>query len=147
MAAAHSVRFLFAYNQRMGGERSSTTRQRLAGKICSSCKAPLPPPHVPGERRCARCMAARSHRVYMSFMLRDVWHCVFLEEDLKTQLPKLLSFRDPRKIYEAAERGHALLDSEARLALEHGIEIGRGGIWLHLDNQQYASLRRERPPT
>src|ERR1035441_720707 len=32
------------------------------------------------------------HRVYMSFQDRQGWHCQFLEQDLKTPLPKKLHF-------------------------------------------------------
>jgi hypothetical protein len=36
-----------------------------------------------------------SHRVYMTFFQRDGWYVQFLESDLKTPLPKKLSFSDP----------------------------------------------------
>jgi len=36
------------------------------------------------------------HRVYMSFMLRQGWHFQFLEEDLKTSLPKKLREISPQ---------------------------------------------------
>jgi hypothetical protein len=32
------------------------------------------------------------HRVYMSFQCRYGWHCQFLEQDLKTPLPRKLHF-------------------------------------------------------
>ncbi len=31
-------------------------------------------------------------RVYLSFQLRNGWHCQFLEEDLKASLPRKLHF-------------------------------------------------------
>ena len=34
------------------------------------------------------------HRVYMSFMAREGWFCHFLEEDLRTPLPRKLAFAD-----------------------------------------------------
>ena len=43
---------------------------------------------------------ASSIGVYMYFMLRSGWHCQFLEPDLKTALPKKLTFTDARKIVE-----------------------------------------------
>lgn len=91
----------------MGGERSSTTRMRLAGKICCSCKSPLPSPHSPGEKYCTRCQPGNGgpHRVYMYFMRKDGWHCQFLEVDLKTPLSKKLTFEHPKEIIELAERG------------------------------------------
>jgi len=48
---------------------------------------------------------APHRRIYMYYMLRDCWHCQFLEADLKTPLPEKLSFRDPQKIFDLAERG------------------------------------------
>ena len=76
----------------------------------------------------------------MSFMSRGGWFCSFLEPDLKTALPCKLSFSDKQKIFEIAERGGTLLNLEARQALEHGIEIGRGGVWLELTPAQYRKL-------
>jgi hypothetical protein len=78
----------------------------------------------------------------MSFMFRDGWYCQFLEEDLKTPLPKKLTFRDVGKLFEIAERGGCPMDLEARQAIKHGIEIGRGGIWLNLTSEQYAKLAK-----
>ena len=94
------VRLIFAYSLPMGGERSSTTRMRLAGKICCSCKSSLSPPHSPGEKYCARCQSQIGcRRVYMYFMLRDGWHCQFLEADLKTPLPKKAKSQQSAKGY------------------------------------------------
>lgn len=77
----------------------------------------------------------------MYFMLRSGWHCQFLEPDLKTALLKKLTFSDSRKIVELAERGGYSLTLEGRHTLEHGIENGRGGIWLLLSPEQYQRLR------
>jgi hypothetical protein len=81
----------------MGGERASSMRQRYAGKICCECKAPLPPPNHRGERLCDRCGGAGKKRVYMHFILRKGWFCQFLEDDLKTALPKTIRFTDDKK--------------------------------------------------
>jgi len=77
----------------MGGERASSVRRRREGKICCFCGSSLPPPHVYGERYCVLCLEAKvpRRRVYMHFMLREGWYCQFLEEDLKTPLPKKLT--------------------------------------------------------
>jgi len=64
----------------------------------------------------------------MSFMLRDGWYCQFLEADLKTPLPRKVSFSDPAMMLAFAERGGCILGLETRQAVEHDIEIGRGGI-------------------
>jgi hypothetical protein len=99
-----------------------------------------PAPQHSGERRCAECFGSSSRRVYMSFMLRGGWFCSFLEPDLKTALPCKLNFSDKQKLFEIAERGGALRNLETRQAIEHGIEIGRGGVWLELTQDQYEKL-------
>src|ERR1700676_5507252 len=87
------------YNRVMGGERASTTRMRLAGKICCNCKTSLPPSHTPGEHFCTRCAASRTprRRVYMSFMHRGGWHC-----------------DTPAKLIEMAKRGGSNLNLKPR---------------------------------
>jgi hypothetical protein len=82
------------------------------------------------------------HQVYMYFFLRSGWQVQFLLPDLKTPLPKKLTFADPEKIRELARRGEAWGTSEARQILEHAIEMGRGGVYLKLTPEQYRKLRR-----
>jgi hypothetical protein len=82
-------------------------------------------------------------RVYMSFMLRNSWHCQFLEEDLKTPLPRKVVFADRDKVRELAERGGAKFNLEQEQALSHAIEIGRGGVWLNLTDEQYRRLKQD----
>ena len=127
----------------MGGERASAVRMRLPGQICALCRARLPEPHTPGEQLCASCKAPRTklHRVYMSFMLREGWYCQFLEEDLKTPLPRKVTLKTVDQIKEIARRGGASLNLESRQALEHAIENGRGGIYLQLTEEQYRKLK------
>jgi hypothetical protein len=76
----------------------------------------------------------------MSFMHRDGWYCQFLEEDLKTSLPCKLNFATSDKITQLAERTGALRDLACRQAIEHGVSVGRGGVWLMLTREQYAKL-------
>jgi hypothetical protein len=83
-----------------------------------------------------------SHQVYMYFFKRGRWEVQFLEVDLKTSLPRRLTFTDPEKLRGLARRGGAWRDSESRQMLEHAIETGRGGIYLRLTPDQYARLRR-----
>jgi hypothetical protein len=78
----------------------------------------------------------------MHFMIRDGWHCQFLEEDLKTPLPKRLTFGDVSKVRELAEKGRAFANLEARHAFNQGVEVGRGGIYLQLTEEQYAKLKK-----
>jgi hypothetical protein len=61
----------------------------------------------------------------MSFMHVDGgWYCQFLEPDLKTPLPRKLTFAHADKVREVARRGEALGTSEAKQILEHAIEMG-----------------------
>ena len=62
----------------------------------------------------------------------------FLEGDLKTPLPRKLTFTDPEKFRELARKGEAWGTSEARQMLGHAIETGRGGCYLKLTPGQYA---------
>ena len=81
-------------------------------------------------------------KVYMHFMSRaDGWLCQFLEVDCKTPLRKTLTFADSDKIVELARRGGASFALADRQAMEHGIEVGRGGIWLNLTDEQYRKLK------
>ena len=86
-----------------------------------------------------------SHQVYMYFFKRGGWEIQFLEPDLKTPLPRKLTFADPEKIRELARRGEAWGTSEAKQMLEHAIETGRGGIYLRLSSAQYARLKQITP--
>jgi hypothetical protein len=81
-------------------------------------------------------------QVYLSFRDRNGWHCQFLEADLKTPLPRKLHFKTPDKILELVQRGGGFPDQESRLMLEQGIEIGRGGVFLDLTEEQYGELKR-----
>jgi hypothetical protein len=80
-------------------------------------------------------------RVYASFQRRDGWQVSFLESDLKTSLRKHLTFASEQKIVELAERESAESNLESRAVIQHGIETGRGGLWLNLNEQQYNRLR------
>lgn len=94
-----------------------------AGKICRSCRAPLPQLYTPGPKQCEQC--AGKHLVSMEFFRTLRWHCRFYEA-VRRRLPKRLTFRDSAKIYEMVLRGHARSDKAAREALDLAIEIGRG---------------------
>ena len=56
----------------------------------------------------------------MSFFFRQGWQVQFLEADLKTPLPRHLTFTDADKIRELARKGEAWGDSESRQMLEGG---------------------------
>jgi hypothetical protein len=82
-----------------------------------------------------------SHR-YCTFFSRNGWQVQFCEQDLRTTLPRTLTFKDAEKIRELARRGEALGTAEAREELENEIEVGRGGFYMDLTPWQYAQLRR-----
>ena len=82
------------------------------------------------------------HRIYMSFQDRHGWHCQFLEADLQTALPRKLCFKSANNIIEMVEHGGGFKDQESRLMLDHGIEMGRGGVFLSLTDKQYQALLR-----
>ena len=124
----------------MGGERASTVRMREGGKICAISGRSLPPPHTPGEKRCAKC--GGKHRIYMYFFERKGWYCQFLEEDCRTPLFKKLNFKHPDKIIELAMRGGAASNLEGCQTIDHAIRNSRGGIWLELSEDQYQKLKR-----
>ncbi len=75
----------------------------------------------------------------MSFFRSFGWHCSFHEMGRRKVLRRL-TFRDSAKVYETTLRGNARSDKAAREALDLAIEIGRGGIWLRLTNEQYRAL-------
>ena len=81
------------------------------------------------------------HRVYMSFVQREGWHRQFLEADLKAPLPKKLAFLSQDMMIELARRGGAVMNLETEQAISHGIEIGRGGVWLNPTDDQYRKLK------
>jgi hypothetical protein len=77
----------------------------------------------------------------MHFMLTSGWYCQFLEADLKTPLPRTLTFATADKVRELIERAGGLRSStEDRQAFEYALTIGRGGVNLELTEEQYAKL-------
>ncbi len=77
----------------------------------------------------------------MHFMFRKGWFCQFLEEDLKTPLPRKITVADEKKIFEMAKRGGFTLNIAGRQELQEAIRKGVGGIWLEVTPEQYAKLR------
>jgi hypothetical protein len=78
----------------------------------------------------------------MHYMMRDGWRISFLEADCKTSLPLQLNFVSEDKIREMHTRYGASHVLEDQQGLEHGISIGRGGLWLTLTDEQYSKLHR-----
>lgn len=83
-----------------------------------------------------------THRVLMNFMeWRNGWRVSFTEADCQTSLPRKITFTTPDKIRTMYERFGASQLLEDKLALDHGISIGRGGVWLALNEEQYQKLK------
>ena len=77
----------------------------------------------------------------MQFMLAKAgWSVSFLEEDCKTSLPRHFVFQSELKILDLARHGGAAFDLADRQAIEHGISMGRGSVWLELTREQYGKL-------
>jgi hypothetical protein len=77
----------------------------------------------------------------MQFRLaKDGWTVSFVEEDCRTSLPRHFVFQDAVKILELARHGGAEFNLAGQ-AIEHGISMGRGSVWLKLAREQYAKLR------
>ncbi|MGA9061065.1 MAG: hypothetical protein WB341_05280 [Terracidiphilus sp.] len=68
----------------------------------------------------------------MSFQDRNGWHCQFLEQDLKTSLPRKLHFASSDKVIELVERAGGFTDQDTRLMVNQAIMNGRGGLFLNL---------------
>jgi hypothetical protein len=68
------------------------------------------------------------------------WQVSFLEQDLKTSLARTFIFQDKQKVIEMAKRGGADCTLAGRQAIEHGLQNGRGGVWLNLCEEQWKRL-------
>jgi hypothetical protein len=78
----------------------------------------------------------------MQFMVaKDGWMVSFLEEDCRTSLPRHLVFQSELKILDLATHSGAEFNLAGRQAIEHGISMGRGYVWLKLTGDQYGKLR------
>jgi hypothetical protein len=72
----------------------------------------------------------------MSFMMRQGRHCQFLEENLKSPLPRKFQFPTSDKIVELVEHTGALRD----LACRQWDQQGQRWVWLVLTREQYGKL-------
>ncbi len=120
------VVFLRGYGIRKVGESAQVDPDTVF-----ECKAPLPSPQRRGERLCDRCGGVGKKRVYMHFMFRKGWLRQFLQDDLKTPLPRKVLFEDDKKIWEMAKSGGFTLNISGRREIEEAIRRRRGGI-IHL---------------
>jgi hypothetical protein len=131
----------------MGGERGSTARQRMSGKICCWCKQPFDnAPWQGGERACERCKAtmtaSKPRRVYLSFQKREEWTVQIMSEDLRGSLGRQRGFATHDKLLEMIARTPTRLDLAAKASLENAIRNGSGGLFLELTNEQYEAWQK-----
>ena len=79
----------------------------------------------------------------MNFMLaKGGWSVSFLEEDCKTVLPRHFVFQSELKILDLAQHGGAEFNLAGRQAIDQGIAMGRGSVWLKLTRDQYGKLHK-----
>jgi hypothetical protein len=84
---------------------------------------------------------APQHKVYMGFFERGGWTVQFLETDLKTSIGRIRTFADAQQIRNLVDRTPTPMNLEARNMLDHGINQGRGGMYLQLTDEQYQKLK------
>jgi hypothetical protein len=68
-------------------------------------------------------------------------YCQFLEKDLKTPLPRKITLKDPESGRALAVRGGCVMNLEKKQAFDYAINMGRGGVWLELTEEQYQKLK------
>jgi hypothetical protein len=71
------------------------------------------------------------------------WRATFLDGD--KVLPRSVVVASEEKLFEMAERGGGLKDLATRQALEHGIRLRKGGVYLELTASQLRNLETARP--
>ena len=125
----------------MGGERSSTTRMRLVGKICSFYRRQLAAPYPGRERACAECKPETITReVYMRFERCHGWRVSFYEPGSPTTRFREFTFADASKLAELLARSATRMLLEDRQAFELGLRNGTGAVKMTLTAQQFHAL-------
>jgi hypothetical protein len=125
----------------MGGERASTTRMRLAGKICCFCGVSLHAPYPGHERACPKCGPPLANcRLYMRFERFHGWRVSFRDLQNPGYKFRELTFASSEKLDELVERTGTRMLLEDRQAFELGIRNGLGAVHLTLTGEQYRKL-------
>ena len=124
---------------------SNEEQDKLNGRICSFCEAPLPHGDTRGQCYCAHCPPAGAHHVRMDFcFLQRRWRCEFWDVDAGKMLTVRLNFAHADSLYILARRGRGFIGDGrrmARISFFNAIGNGRGAISLTLDDSQYQALR------
>lgn len=79
------------------------------------------------------------HLVFLYFRQFSGGHCGFTTESRK-KLPREFAFNGSATLRELARRGNGLIGKWDREELKLDLEIGKGGIWLRLSDEQYIHL-------
>jgi hypothetical protein len=83
-------------------------------------------------------MEQRRHRVHFSYWLHaGVWCYCFIDTG-RAVLGPVRRTHDPEKLRGIAQRGGGFTNLEASLMFNYGIRQGRGGLYLMLNEDQYA---------
>jgi hypothetical protein len=87
--------------------------------------------------------AKSRHRVQMLFRrsMSGCWTCRFIDEDLRSALPCILTFLSSEKVVVISERGGGLGTRMRREILNRAIARGHGGVILELTGDQYSRLK------
>lgn len=123
---------------------SAEEREKLTGRICSFCKASLPPRTGRRQTYCEHCPPAEAHRIRMDFrFLQWRWHCEFWDADAGKVLPARLCLKYVEGLYALARRGRGFVGGgrKAKVDFFNAIGAGHGAISLTLDESQYQALR------
>lgn len=124
---------------------SQEEQQKLAGRICSFCKTPLPHGAARGHCYCTHCPPAGAHHLRMDFRFqRRRWRCEFWDADAEKMLIVRLNFAHADRLYILARRGRGFIGDGkkmAKLSFFNAVANGHGAISLTLDDSQYQALR------
>ena len=85
-------------------------------------------------------------RVYLSFFVktgagnREEWVLQFMPPTLDRALGRLRIVRSAQAVRDLIARTPTVLSLADRQALDTALELGRGGLFLHITADQYAKL-------
>ena len=95
-----------------------------------------------------RSMASQQDRrlVYISFLFRDVWHCLFLDSDIQTALPRLVNFGENKRLFVNLNSYSSPLCGAALLTLRSvPLPAGSGGVGALMNQGTTEAARQDQP--
>lgn len=85
---------------------------------------------------------ARTHRVCMSFVYSNGWRCRFHVGDVcKVPISRAFLFQRKERLYEIVRRCRGFESQEAFDTLDKAVAVGRGQIWLDLNEAEFSRLK------